>query len=119
LTGVIALAALAGSAAANAQGFNFPIVVRTEPQLTTQLQTVPEAELKHAYSTCSRHAMERVLGSGEAAACSILYETLLSTVFGGDFEALLMWSRGQSNSATEASSADSTPIVRGLTGLQP
>jgi O-glycosyl hydrolase len=79
-------------AAANAQGVNFHTVVRRELQLT-QLRALPEAELKDAYSTCSHHAMERALGAGEAAACSMVYETLLKAVFGGDFEALLLWSR--------------------------
>jgi hypothetical protein len=86
------LGVLTAGAAANAQGVTFHTVVRSDLRLT-QLRALPEAELKDAYSTCSRHAMERALGAGEAVACSIVYETLLRAVFGGDFEALLLWSR--------------------------
>ena len=102
------LGMLAGGVAARAQRSNFQTVVASEPHLTAQLQALPEAQLKDMYSTCSRQAMERVLGSGEAAGCSIVYETLLRSVFGGDFEALLLWSRFHPDLAIEAVSGGAT-----------
>src|SRR5688572_8292255 len=72
---------------ASAEVSNHLDVVAIEQQVSTQLRTTTEDELKGAYSDCSREAMRRGLGSGEAALCSIVYETLLTRVFGGDFEA--------------------------------
>jgi hypothetical protein len=69
---------------------------------------LPELELKNTYSNCSREAMQRVLGSGEAALCSVVYEALLGRIFGGDFEALLAWSRLHPDYATNDRVNDET-----------
>jgi hypothetical protein len=50
-----------------------------------------EAQLKESYLRCSRAAVRGRLQSGEIAGCSIVYETLLKRVFGGDFRALIAW----------------------------
>jgi hypothetical protein len=47
--------------------------------------------LKAAYLRCDRAATERLLGAGDAATCSVIYEELLKVGFGGDFERLLAW----------------------------
>jgi hypothetical protein len=47
--------------------------------------------LKVAYLRCERAATERLLGIGEAANCSVIYEELLKVGFGGDFKRLLAW----------------------------
>jgi hypothetical protein len=49
--------------------------------------------LKAAYMRCDRAATERLLGSGDAAICSVIYEELLKVGFGGDFQRLLAWWR--------------------------
>lgn len=47
--------------------------------------------LKGAYLRCDRAATERLLGAGDAATCSVIYEELLKVGFGGDFKRLLAW----------------------------
>lgn len=47
--------------------------------------------LKAAYLRCDRAATERLLGAGNAAYCSVIYEELLKVGFGGDFKRLLAW----------------------------
>ena len=47
--------------------------------------------LKAAYLRCERAATERLLGAGNAANCSAIYEELLKVGFGGDFKRLLAW----------------------------
>jgi hypothetical protein len=51
--------------------------------------------LKAAYLRCDRAASERLLGSGDAATCSVAYEELLKVGFGGDFKRLLAWWRAE------------------------
>jgi hypothetical protein len=58
-----------------------------------QLESLNERDLKTLYRTCSREAIDRHLGSGEIAYCSIAYEVLMNKHFAGDFGALLAWSR--------------------------
>lgn len=47
--------------------------------------------LKAAYLRCDHAATERLLGIGDAATCSVIYEQLLKVGFGGDFKRLLAW----------------------------
>ncbi|VTU38982.1 hypothetical protein [Variovorax sp. RA8] len=47
--------------------------------------------MKAAYLRCERAATERLLGMGEAANCSVIYEELLRVGFGGDFKRLIAW----------------------------
>jgi hypothetical protein len=50
-----------------------------------------ERSLKAAYLRCERAANERLLGTDDAASCSVIYEDLLKVGFGGDFKRLLAW----------------------------
>jgi hypothetical protein len=54
---------------------------------------VPLAQLKRQYLACDAAASQRLMGSGEAAVCSVVSERLLREGFGGDFDALLSWWR--------------------------
>jgi hypothetical protein len=72
-----------------------PAVVSFHERATTQLGALPEPGLKAVYLHCSREASQYALRLGEAAYCSIVYETLLRRIFGGDFHALLAWSSTQ------------------------
>lgn len=47
--------------------------------------------LKAAYLRCEQAATGRMLGIGDAATCSVVYEQLLKVGFGGDFKRLLAW----------------------------
>jgi len=85
------------------------MVISSERELISQLRTLPEAELKNAYSNCSQVSMRHALSGGEAALCSIVYETLLSTVFKGDFGSLLAWSRAEAGH-TVAEEADDAAV---------
>ena len=76
-----------------------PSIVMHEEQVTAQLHALPAPSLKTVYVRCSREASQYALGFGGAAFCSIVYETLLRRVFGGDFHALLAWSRIQRDDA--------------------
>jgi hypothetical protein len=66
-----------------------------DAQLVQQLEQLSHGQLRALYVDCSNEAEKRLLGSGEAAVCSFVYETLKRRVFGGDFDALLAWSRAQ------------------------
>ncbi|MCW5658511.1 MAG: hypothetical protein KIT60_12470 [Burkholderiaceae bacterium] len=75
-----------------------PVGVRSDPSPTQGAGAVPAPastlpELEQRYLDCSRAAMARALGFGEAAQCSVIYERLLSERFDGDFDHLLQWSR--------------------------
>jgi len=50
-------------------------------------------ELKRAYLSCDRAAMNGRLQSAAVMQCSIIYEELKRRAFGGNFESLLVWSR--------------------------
>lgn len=47
--------------------------------------------LKAAYLRCEQAAIQRLLGTDDAASCSVIYEELLKVGFGGDFKRLLAW----------------------------
>jgi hypothetical protein len=68
-------------------------VIPYERQVVAQLQAMPEGDLKETYLHCWRESTHRVMGYGEIALCSIVYETVLRRIFAGDFDALLAWSR--------------------------
>lgn len=82
-----------------------------EAELVAKLEAAPNEELKSVYNDCSREAETRLLGAGEAAVCSIIYETLKRRVFGGDFAALLDWSRAQRTAQPEAKDPQAKPAV--------
>ena len=77
-------------------------IVSNARQPAAQLHTLPESELKGAYLHCSRESTERIMGYGEIALCSIVYETVLKRIFAGDFDALLAWSRANSTPSASA-----------------
>lgn len=52
-----------------------------------------EVDLKAAFLRCEAGAAVRVLPLDEAAGCSLVYERLLKTTFGGDFARLMAWWR--------------------------
>jgi hypothetical protein len=63
-----------------------------EDEIVARMQRFSDADLKRFYLHCSR-AATRSLSSGDIAVCSVGYELLLRRTFGGDFDALLAWSR--------------------------
>lgn len=93
-------------------------VAARHDHLTTRLEVMPESSLKTLYLGCSREATQRSLGSGEIASCSIVYETLLRRGFGGDFMALLAWSRAQRDDAIAEGRKETIP-ARNLQAFQP
>jgi hypothetical protein len=50
------------------------------------------AELKEAYLSCERRAMENDLDTVEIMRCSVIYEDLKERAFSGDFRKLKAWS---------------------------
>jgi hypothetical protein len=75
------------------------VVPARSETLVAGLNAMSESCLQQLYLRCSSEAMQGRLGSGEIAGCSVVYETLLMRDFGGDFHALLMWSRQQPDDA--------------------
>jgi hypothetical protein len=64
-----------------------------------RLPELTVADLKTIYLACDRAAMRGLLGAGEAARCSVVYEDLKARAFDGNFEKLLAWSREQARLA--------------------
>jgi hypothetical protein len=91
---------LAGTCFAQSSGL--PPSFEVEARLAAQLEQASPEQLKANYADCSNEAERRLLGSGEAAVCSIIYETLKRRVFGGDFAALLAWSKSMSETRTDS-----------------
>lgn len=56
--------------------------------------------LKAVFLQCSQASREMMLDMGSAATCSVSYEALLRRGFGGNFNALLAWWRGQPDDKT-------------------
>ena len=108
---VVAAAALAASApAAGADDVPFSAqqVAADGFAVIAQIQQLPDTDLKEFYLRCNRAALRGGFGSGEAALCSVGYETLLKRTFEGDFRALLDWRRAQ-HAARVAPSAPISP----------
>lgn len=61
------------------------------------LSQLSVAELKASFLYCERSAMRGLLGLGEAAGCSLVYEELKKRAFDGDFDTFLKWWRTQSH----------------------
>ena len=61
--------------------------------LRARFERLPAGEVKRYYARCSRESSARRLEGGEAMACSVAYEVLLTAYFDNDFHALLQWSR--------------------------
>lgn len=86
---------MVGSAAAVAQSPATLPGPDSDMRDAVRLEQMSHEQLKVLYVGCSNEAAQRVLGAAEASACSLVYETLKRRVFGGDFTALLAWSRSQ------------------------
>jgi hypothetical protein len=74
------------------------------------IRRLSEQELKAFYLQCSQAAMQKTLGPSAIALCSIGYEVLLKGTFGGDFFALLAWSRKQPRETTETAFNSVVPV---------
>ena len=61
----------------------------------SHLAAVTVDELKLMYLECDRRAGQTLLGSSEAAHCSMVFEELKQRGFGGDFRHLLAWWQAQ------------------------
>jgi hypothetical protein len=88
------LAAAQPTDAPESQNAGLSAVATLDPA-RVRLEQLAEREVKSMYRICARQAIERRLGSGEIAHCSVVYEVLLARHFGGNFRALLAWSRAQ------------------------
>lgn len=93
LRNLLSMVCMAVAGAASAQPASAPMDAGRESRLIAHFEQAPQQELMEIYVACSNEAEARLLGAGEAAACSIAYETLKRRVFAGDFDALLAWSR--------------------------
>jgi len=95
---ILAAAALSASEPAessDAVPFSAQQVAAEGSVAIAYIQQLADADLKEFYLRCNRAALRGGLGSGEAALCSVGYETLLKRTFEGDFRALLDWRRAQ------------------------
>lgn len=91
----LAAVCMSFAATAFAQSPGASSTLESEARFVAHLEQAPHEHIQAAYVACSAEAEQRLLGSGEAAMCSLVYETLKRRVFGGDFDALLAWSRAQ------------------------
>ena len=91
----LAAVCMSFAATAFAQSPGSPPALESEARLAAHLEQAPHEQIQAVYVACSNEAEQRLLGFGEAAMCSLVYETLKRRVFGGDFDALLAWSRAQ------------------------
>ena len=66
-------------------------------------------QLKSAYLDCDRAASGGLVGSVEAARCSMVHEELKERVFGGDFDRLVAWWRAQRETGRKAPSRATSP----------
>lgn len=83
---------IAATVAASLLLATLPSNPRAQPPNPTHAAVDRELpSLKAAYLRCDRAATERLLGPGDAANCSVIYEELLRVGFGGDFKRLLAW----------------------------
>jgi len=89
-----ALPEQAGAAALNAPTSGDRFAAPSDP-IRARIERLSEHETKLFYLGCSRAAARGGLASGERTVCSVGYDVLLKRHFGGDFEALLAWSRQQ------------------------
>lgn len=77
---------------------------RSIDAVRARIEGFSEPEAKRFYLGCSGAAIRQHLDRAGVAACSIGYDVLLRHHFGGDFDALLAWSRRQRHD--ELASAD-------------
>jgi hypothetical protein len=75
-----------------------PLASRSES--LSRYEAMPAHCLKALFMVCTEAARTQLLDLGSAAACSIGYEALLRTGFGGNFHALMAWWNTQRTGAT-------------------
>lgn len=96
---LLLLAALHGGNACAADSGAAPpaveVAAAAAPVARTTVEGPDLASLKRDYLACEHEAAQRALGFGRAARCSQIYEALLREGFGGRFEELHAWWRGQ------------------------
>lgn len=90
---ILVLAGVLGAGMAQAQGLRTLLEGPLEP-------------LKVAYNECNEEALRQLLGPGEAAVCSMIYEAVKRRVFDGDFARLIAWSKA---AAAERQVAKASP----------
>ncbi len=79
------------------------------------------ADLQQIYRVCARESVAGRLSGAEITACSIAYDVLLKRQFGGDFAALLNWSRAKRDEPVDCADADCSasepgekPVAQGV-----
>lgn len=98
---VAALVILAASARAETQAAacdgsdpqSIPLTDRAAA--IAQFERMPQSCLRAIVRQCTAAAGEAMLDAATANACSFGYEALLKKGFGGDFQAMLAWWRGE------------------------
>jgi len=76
-------------------------VARRSDPLRASIEELVERDVKRFYLGCSAAALRGTLDSAGTAACSIIYDVLLTRHFNGDFRALLAWSRSQRHESSD------------------
>lgn len=102
---LMSMVCMAVASTVSAQPASAPMDAGRDSRLVAHFEQVPHQELMAIYVACSNEAEARLLGAGEAAACSIAYEMLKRRVFGGDFDALLAWSRSTRTAQSQSPAA--------------
>lgn len=77
-----------------------PLAGRAES--LSRYEAMPPQCLKAMFMVCTEAARTQLLDLGSAAACSIGYEALLRSGFGGNFQALMAWWRTQRSASSFA-----------------
>lgn len=77
-----------------------PLANRAES--LSRFEAMPPQCLKAMFMVCTEAARTQLLDLGSAAACSIGYEALLRSGFGGNFQALMAWWRAQRSASSFA-----------------
>jgi hypothetical protein len=77
-----------------------PLASRAES--LSRYEAMPPQCLKAMFLICTEAARTQLLDLGSAAACSIGYEALLRSSFGGNFQALMAWWHTQRSASTFA-----------------
>lgn len=73
--------------------------------IRVSLERLTEPDLKLVYLRCCEASERGLLTFEEAARCSLAYEVVKQRVFGGNFQALLNWSRLHRDGSSAADTA--------------
>ena len=110
LASIMATSIALSAFAVHAQGSikNFERVTNHD-RIVARMQGLSDSNLKQFYLHCSRSVRRSLHGPG-VAICSIGYEILLNRTFGGDFYALLAWSRSHPDDELSVFDDSETPV---------